>query len=169
MKILLTLTFLTVCFTVNAQQALLKFKNGSTQDVYVLNIDSLYITTSGGQFSLQDIEEASFPERRGRDEHLYFELSNAGVIVQFDKTLILEAIQPPLGDSPQDQIIQLKRSLAEYQKTQQLGVGLQLAGVMLGVIGMITEEKAIMYTGMVTAGTGLVFHLSASRKLKVGN
>jgi hypothetical protein len=164
MKILLTLFFCLILFSTQAQQAMLKFENGTAKEAYITAIDSVKLTTSEGQFTFDQLQEVSFPNRQGRHEHLYFELNRAGVPVSFDRDLELTVLRPPFGDSPAGELEQFKESFREYKKAHHLGTGLQLAGVMLGAIGMIIESDAVIYTGMATAATGLIVELNAANK-----
>ena len=166
MKILLTFFFCSLLFTTQAQQALLKFKNGTNQEAFITDIDSVKLTTSEGEFNLNELQEVSFPNRKGREEHLYFELSRAGVNVRFDKELDLTVLRPPYGDTPADELAQFKDSFREYNRDHQLGSGLQLAGIMLGAIGVIIESNGVIYAGMTTAAAGLIIDLGAGNRME---
>lgn len=165
MKILLTLFFCLILFSTQAQQAMLKFKNGTAQEAYITAIDSAQLTTSEGQFTFDQINEVTFPERKGRYQHLYFELDRAGVNVSFNRDLELTVMQPPYADSPAGELAQFKDSFREYKKAHHLGTGLQLAGLMLGTIGLIIESNGVIYTGLGTAAAGLIVELSAANKV----
>lgn len=144
---------------------MLKYKNGTAQEAYITAIDSVQLTTSAGQFTFDQLEGVTFPERKGKYEHLYFELDRAGVKVSFDKDLELTVLRPPYTDSPAGELAQFKDSFREYKKAHHLGTGLQLAGIMLGAIGMIIESNGVVYAGMGTAAAGLIVELSAANKV----
>lgn len=165
MKISLTLLFCLSLFTTQAQQAMLKFKSGTAQEAYITAIDSVKLTTSEGDIPFRQLQEVSFPNRKGRHEHLYFELNRAGVNVSFDKDLKLTVLRPPYGNSPADELAQFKDSFREYKKAHQVGAGLQLAGIMLGAIGLVIESDGVIYAGMTSAAAGLIVELSAANKV----
>lgn len=163
MKFLFTAVLLTAgIFTTQAQQAFIKFKDATEQQLYITEVDSIYLSTSKGVYPLNEIEEVAFGRRRGKDEHLYYQLSNAAIKVRFDSTIKFTTVEPVLNDAPEDELTQFRKSFQEYKKANQLAAGLQFSGLMLGVIGLLIEEDALIYTGAAASGAGLVLKIRAN-------
>ncbi|MGK7391161.1 MAG: hypothetical protein ACNS60_12470 [Candidatus Cyclobacteriaceae bacterium M2_1C_046] len=164
MRIFLFLILITISNAAIAQQALLKFKTGETVETYITSIDSVRLNTVDTSFFLSEINEVVFHEEKGKDIHLYYELEDAGVEVNFDEEISF-TLDPVQLQQQRDPLSRLKSSLNEYRKAQQIGSGLQLAGVLLGATGVLFDSNAIAGVGLGVLVGGLVYEISASRHL----
>lgn len=167
MRILFSIAFIVLSSVniVSAQQALIKFDRGDSTEAYVTSIDSLKLNSLDSSYLLSDIQEVVFHKQKGKDIHLYYELAEAGVNVRFDEEISFATIDPSQVQKQRDPLSQLKGSLNEYRKSQQIGAGLQLAGVILGATGVLFESNAIAGIGLGVLAGGLVYEISASRHL----
>lgn len=154
--------FVTSFATVSAQQALLKLNSGTSQQVYITDVDSLYLTTSKGIYELDDIEEVVFNKKKGRQIDLYYTLEDAGLKIRFDENLQLTNLKPPQLNGYADE--QLRNKFKKYKKAHQLGTGLQFAGVLLAVVALLTEDNSFAYAGAATSIAGLAIEIGASGK-----
>lgn len=154
------------CFTeANGQSALVKLNSGDSIESYITSIDSLRLHTLDSSYLLSNLQEVVFHKQKGKNIHLYYELAEAGVKVRFDESKQFPQLDPLQVKVKRDPLSLLKENLNDYRKAQEIGAGLQLAGVVLGATGLFFDSDAIATVGLGIAVGGLIYEISSGRHL----
>ncbi len=138
MKIIVTLCLLIISLATQGQPVRLLHKDGREINTKINAISNSTLFTPQGNFLFTDLSNVTFEFKQQKDQSTYDRLEAAGVTIQFAGTPITP--DAPLAGSNQEkayEIDQVVLQLEQFRQDRQLGLGLQIMGVGLTVLGSV--------------------------------